>query len=435
MAELTGEETFLIEIRLARTKWRIKRITEKITTLFSVPESAERHPHLTLFGPFSLRKGCTSGMLQKAVGDAARPFSAIPYLISGYDMNQGLNGAVIAYRVLPSDSLVRLNAAISSAVSPLADDVNVWDTDPRRKWFHVTIANRLDRTRGSEIFGELMEKAPAKPSREDGQEDGSARSSNGLLPEPPSLPAPPVLDEDGIRVSIVHGDAILAEYDLLRHRWFDQNDPKRALMWRKSLQLFRRERGMELTAPKAGSPDDIFVIGDLHLGHANIIRYCSRPFPHDAVGEMDKVLIRNWNCTVMAENRAYCLGDLSYGHPRPDPASYLRKLNGSVTLVKGNHDGPSAPSVDQETLTHHGIPFILVHDPADAPKDPGAWVVHGHYHNNDLEGFPFISFEHRRINASCEVVGYRPVSLSELAGIIRDHDRDPAQKRILLRSL
>ena len=36
----------------------------------------------------------------------------------------------------------------------------------------------------------------------------------------------------------------------------------------------------------------------LHLGHANIIRYCSRPFLFADPGEMDRVLIRNWNRTA-----------------------------------------------------------------------------------------------------------------------------------------
>ena len=43
----------------------------------------------------------------------------------------------------------------------------------------------------------------------------------------------------------------------------------------------------------------LFFTSDLHLGHANIIRYCDRPFAN--VGEMDAELIRRWNETVGEE--------------------------------------------------------------------------------------------------------------------------------------
>jgi calcineurin-like phosphoesterase family protein len=46
-------------------------------------------------------------------------------------------------------------------------------------------------------------------------------------------------------------------------------------------------------------------------------------------------------------------------------------------------------------------------------------VIHGHHHNNDLRHYPFIDFEHRRVNVSAEVIGYIPVSLKDICELIR----------------
>lgn len=50
-----------------------------------------------------------------------------------------------------------------------------------------------------------------------------------------------------------------------------------------------------------------FFTSDSHFGHANIIRYCQRPFA-DA-DEMDSALIRIWNSVVDPRDTVYHLGD------------------------------------------------------------------------------------------------------------------------------
>jgi len=82
--------------------------------------------------------------------------------------------------------------------------------------------------------------------------------------------------------------------------------------------------------------DDDLFISDPHFGHANVIKYCNRPFC--CKHSMDNMLIRNWNDTVKKPGRRiFCLGDFGFGS-----ANYLKRilsqLVGYKILVKGNHD-------------------------------------------------------------------------------------------------
>ncbi len=437
MADTFPEDMFLVEIRLGRTKWRIKKTTAEIVRMFQIEEFVEQHPHITLFGPFTIKNGVSTQHLLKSVKDAAHPFGAIPFLLYGYDMNQGLNGSVIAYRVIPTHQLVDLTEAIATAVGRLTETFTTWDRDPDQKWFHVTIANRLEQGRAAWIYRHLEDQSPFASQILEKKNGFLGIMQNPFSTTKPEVhevpPRPPLYDEDGLRITVIRGGNILAEYDLEQHCWFSPDSTTAALDWQHSLQQYRKKSEIELFHPLYKNDHDIFVISDLHLGHANIIRYCSRPFPHDATDEMDQVLIKNWNYTVKPGDRIYHIGDLCYGPYAKTPYEYLRQLNGAISLIRGNHDEGSKTASQKETLVHKGIPFALIHNPNDIPETFSGWVIHGHHHNNNLADFPFINFEKRRINVSAEVVRYQPVSLSDLCNIIKDHQLKPKIKTILLR--
>ncbi len=58
----------------------------------------------------------------------------------------------------------------------------------------------------------------------------------------------------------------------------------------------------------------VFFIGDTHFGHANIIKYCKRPF--SSAQEMNEMLIKYWNETVEPSDTVYHVGDFAFdGHP------------------------------------------------------------------------------------------------------------------------
>lgn len=80
---------------------------------------------------------------------------------------------------------------------------------------------------------------------------------------------------------------------------------------------------------------NIFFISDPHFGHANIIRYCDRPFKD--VQEMNETLIKNWNDTVNPDDIIFILGDIAFGGAATFE-EIVPKLNGRKYLVLGNHD-------------------------------------------------------------------------------------------------
>ena len=54
-----------------------------------------------------------------------------------------------------------------------------------------------------------------------------------------------------------------------------------------------------------------WLISDTHFDHANIIKYCNRPFKD--VDEMNNTIWQNWNSVVDADDIVYHLGDFALG--------------------------------------------------------------------------------------------------------------------------
>lgn len=53
----------------------------------------------------------------------------------------------------------------------------------------------------------------------------------------------------------------------------------------------------------------IWFTSDLHLGHANILKHCARPFA--SIQEHDAALIARWNAKVRLDDTVYvhdCIG-------------------------------------------------------------------------------------------------------------------------------
>ena len=95
--------------------------------------------------------------------------------------------------------------------------------------------------------------------------------------------------------------------------------------------------------------DDVFFVSDTHFGHANIIKYCNRPWnsgkdeagnifvSNDDVERMDNELVKRWNSVVGKNSIVWHLGDFSFGG-KSTAERIFPQLNGKINLVMGNHD-------------------------------------------------------------------------------------------------
>ena len=156
----------------------------------------------------------------------------------------------------------------------------------------------------------------------------------------------------------------------------------------------------------------IFIISDTHFSHANIIKYCSRPFKD--VEEMDNTMIKNWNRVVKENDIVYHLGDFSFGG-KDNVEKFLKKLNGKIILVKGNHDRCSNGHLrrigfyevyDRPIVIDNKI--ILSHEPLEVPPKEPYINIYGHVHDGS-------SYEDYTPNTACvcvERINYEPIPLN-----------------------
>lgn len=115
------------------------------------------------------------------------------------------------------------------------------------------------------------------------------------------------------------------------------------------------------------------------------------------------MLIKNWNDRVHSEDTVYVLGDLSMGS-YDKIAPLIKRLNGKIILVRGNHDTPKRIEVykslgievqDIAYIRYKGRFFILCHFPIASEEFMNMVVrdnsevvnLYGHIHHNAPKGY------------------------------------------------
>lgn len=189
----------------------------------------------------------------------------------------------------------------------------------------------------------------------------------------------------------------------------------------------------------------IFFIADTHFCHANIIKYCNRPF--SSVSEMDETIIRNWNLAVGLSDTVYHLGD--FGFVNLNRLNEIAKeLNGIIHLIRGNHDHDNklhaltwrfkeivdravikVPDVDTQSgqrvivLDHYAL---RVWD----RKHYGSWHFAGHSHGACKEILPQSIEGGLCCDVGVDVWGFRPIGYEEIRQIMLQKQSKIAALRI-----
>jgi calcineurin-like phosphoesterase family protein len=136
------------------------------------------------------------------------------------------------------------------------------------------------------------------------------------------------------------------------------------------------------------SNSKIFVASDTHFGHANIIKYCERPFA-DA-RKMDDALLNSFSQRLDSEAILYFLGDLTFA-PDWREQEILRELSGmcrKIFILKGNHDTPSkwGKGVEENVRVANTENIKVIDKDIHAIQHEGKKIVMCHYAITDWDG-------------------------------------------------
>lgn len=159
-----------------------------------------------------------------------------------------------------------------------------------------------------------------------------------------------------------------------------------------------------------------YFTSDLHLGHANIIKYCRRPFQNstesmlidlaykgiipleelsisiDSVEKMDTQIVSSINSVVEKNDQLVILGDFCFGgsqYKEKMVQKYVDLINcKNITLILGNHDEKDIMTkyfknvYDYCVFNIYGKNIVTCHYPMRSwyKQNKSSWMLYGHTH-------------------------------------------------------
>lgn len=403
---------YLIEFRFhGYAKGVLRDLREAIAKNFAIKSTKQKMvPHITIVGP------CTTRDEQRLIKEVERivsEYDRVGFWLDGFG---SFPGRAVYANICPSYELAQMRWRL---VQSLKEFCQLQDHDHECKFrAHATLCLNTD-LKSEQKFDKILEYL-----------------NTWTIAEMKSYV---------LRVTILGSNRrILCEYDLMLKRMLSRTEALDRRMFRDTVRAFKDGVGANAAAKKilravrqvlrVDAPGQLpphhtrrrrltpqcvsgktFVVSDLHFDHANIIRYCNRPF--GSVNEMNRAMIRNWNGVVDKDSTVYYLGDMAYGRGNRTIDYWLSRLNGKVRFIRGNHDTDIITRAeviqDQFPVSCRGNEFLLMHDPY-RPIDWDGWIIHGDKHNNNLKQFPHIHIRNKTVNVCAELTGYAPISLDDI---------------------
>jgi calcineurin-like phosphoesterase family protein len=163
----------------------------------------------------------------------------------------------------------------------------------------------------------------------------------------------------------------------------------------------------------------IFFTADPHYFH----KLCARKRGFQDIHQMNEWLVSVYNHRVSKRDTVYILGDFSWR----DPDSILKRLNGRLILIHGNHDSNKVKKHPRWVISypvlmckHEGLRIWLSHYAhlTWPKKHRGAYHLFGHSHGGLSHNRPL------GINGSMDVgvdtrTDLGPYSLEEILKILQ----------------
>lgn len=184
----------------------------------------------------------------------------------------------------------------------------------------------------------------------------------------------------------------------------------------------------------------VWFTADTHFGHLAMAAEGKGWRPFATVPEHDAFLAERWNSTVRPGDQVWHLGDVAMGN-REAGLELVAGLNGTKHLITGNHDSVWPGNRDSHKYQRrwlevfesvqpfarrriHGVQVMLSHLPYEGDhtgtkrytqfrlRDCGDWLLCGHVHAEWAQ-------RGRQVNVGVDVRDWRPISLDEVAAIVR----------------
>lgn len=193
---------------------------------------------------------------------------------------------------------------------------------------------------------------------------------------------------------------------------------------------------------KFESTNSVFI-ADTHFGHANIIKYCDRPFID--IDEMDALMLSGLQHADELGKTIFHMGDFVF-----KPENLLKSTwrpSGEHYIILGNHDKYANLDGEYRTLYKEFFTHIIGHskqwrlnhlnimlddDCVVLSHEPqqhlgiAQYNIYGHHHNNMIRyadkfigDYDWLFGLDTHFNVGVELTDYKPVSYDELKQISR----------------